>query len=454
MKDQHAAQKAEVVEETIELGGKAKETAPSGRIPRVALVGWCDRAARIEGSHPALTCTNIQGLTSSRVSHLFPLSLQGATLVFGIYNPKPGESFAIEFRHSDGTKAFDFGMNLTGVQIFEHERKMYIDSDSPSAAQGWYFQTIQVPNHVPINRPDTLAAFLKSESGEQFLGSFNLLHASVPPYSVDQVAALRSDPLARRIVRITYSCTECGGRLQTYAALERNKAMEEQGWSWFAELGEEFHCNCGKMSFGLQYLRTGLHGLLSRSLAPDDQAAGDFMRLYEKTKLEDDCQQFKALLDQNVPEEKLQAFLEEHPIFFARFSANRLIPKPKIMLKYVADFAILNQRKELLLIEIEKAGTRLLTKEHQIAADLQHAVTQVTDWIQEVSDHKTAVLNSHGIELKEVAVVRGVVIAGRSPSDDEEARSLRRAFSGNVDFYTYDDLLRDTTEIIRRIANA
>jgi hypothetical protein len=77
----------------------------------------------------------------------------------------------------------------------------------------------------------------------------------------------------------------------------------------------------------------------------------------------------------------------------------------------------------------------------------------VTDWIQEVSDHKTAVLSSLGIELKEVGVVRGVVIAGRSPSDGEEARSLRRAFTGNVEFYTYDDLLRHTTEIIRRIAN-
>jgi len=135
-------------------------------------------------------------------------------------------------------------------------------------------------------------------------------------------------------------------------------------------------------------------------------------------------------------------------------SAHRLIPKPKILNKYVADFAILNQRKELVLIEIEKAETRLLTKDRQIAAELQHAVTQVTNWIQEVNDHKAAVLSSLHIELREVAVIRGIVIAGRSPVEDEDARSLRRAFSGDVDFYTFDDLLRDTTEIIRRVANA
>jgi hypothetical protein len=42
----------------------------------------------------------------------------------------------------------------------------------------------------------------------------------------------------------------------------------------------------------------------------------------------------------------------------------------------VADFAIVNQREELLLIEIEKAGTRLLAKDRQLTAELQHAVTQ------------------------------------------------------------------------------
>ena len=422
--------------------------------PRVVIVGWCDRAARIEGPHPALAQTNIQGLTSSRVSHIFPLSLRDLTLVLCLYNPKAGESFAVRFRHSDGAKAFDLTMSLANVQVYELGDKRYTDSPAGSQELGWHVMTTQVANDVLIVRPDTLNAFLITPDGEQLLGSFNLLHASLPLYTADQVAALRSDPLARRIVRVRYSCSECDAKLKTYAALERNRALEGEGYSWFADLGEDFRCTCGKLSFSLQYLRTGLHGLLSRNFTPDDRAAGDYVRLYETTKLEDDCRQFKALLDKKVAEEELQNFLEAHPIFFARFSASRLIPKPKIMIKYVADFAILNRRKELLLIEIEKASTQLLTKERRITSGLQHAVTQVTDWIQEVSDHKAAVLNSHGIELKEVAVVRGVVIAGRSPGDDEDARSLRRAFSGDVDFYTYDDLLRDTTEIIRRVANA
>ncbi len=455
MQEETTPPKASGIEPSPGLPCAAEGTHQKELVPRVALLGWCDRAAAIEGPHPALSHTNIQGLSYSRVSYIFPFSLRGVTLVLGLYNPVAGEAFSIQFRYSDGAKAFDLTMNLTKIQVFEQERNQYIDRGTALQPFGWYVMSTQVPNDVLVMRPDTLGAFLKSERGEQFLASFNLVHATLPPYSADQVAALRSDPLARRIVRIVYTCTECGAKLHTYAALERNKTLESEGCSWFGDLGEDFRCRCGKLSFSLRYLRTGLHGLLSRNFTPDDQGAPcDYVRLYETTKLEEDCRQFKALIDQNVVEEDLQNFLEAHPIFFARFSASRLIRKPKILTKYVADFAILNRRKELQLIEIERPGMRLLTKERSITANLQHAVTQVTDWIQEVSDHKTAVLNCLGIELKEVAVVRGVVIAGRVPQDDEAARSLRRAFSGDIEFYTYDDLLRDTTEIIRRVANA
>src|SRR5260370_841034 len=233
---------------------------PNEFTPRIAIIGWCDRAARIEGVHPALTHTNIQGLTTSRVSHIFPLSIRGITLLLCMYDPKAGESFSVKFRHSDGTWAFDITMNLTAVQNFDPERKEYSNMDTGSQMPGWHFQTDQVSTDVLILRPDTLSAFLVSNGEEQFLGSFNFLHGSLPPYSADQIAALRSDPLARRIIRATYRCTECGAKLQTYAGLERNKVLEDQGWSWFAELGEHFRCDCGKLSFSLQYLLTGLHG--------------------------------------------------------------------------------------------------------------------------------------------------------------------------------------------------
>lgn len=438
---------------TVKIAEPGSRPNPSANAPRIALMGWCDRAARIETHHPALAHTNIQGLTYSRVSHIFPLNMRGITLVLAIYNPEPGESFTVQFRHSDGARAFDLTMNLNVAQVFDQEQKKYVEAKKGEES-GWHIIATQVGTDVLVMRPDILKAYLLSADGEQFLAFFNLVHASIPLYSSDQVAALRSDPLARRVIRMRYTCTECGGQLETYCALERNKALDDQGIRWFADLEDRFSCKCGKLAFDLQYIRTGMHGLLSRSLTPDEQAGTDYVRLYEKTKLEEDCRQFKTLLDQSAPEQEVQGFLETHPIFFSRFSATRLMRKPKIMLKYVADFAILNRRKELLLVEIERPGMRLLTKERRTTADLGHAVAQVRDWIREVNDHRAAVLDSHGIELREVAVVRGVVVGGRRPSDDEDARSLRQSFSGDIDFYTYDDLLGDTAEIIRQIANA
>jgi hypothetical protein len=423
--------------------------------PSLAILGWCDRAARIEGLHPAFAHTNIQGLSQTRFSHFFPVDLRGLTLALGLYNPRPGDTYAVEFRYPDGTKSFDFVLNLSNVTEADLATAQVKQLDGKSGEElGWLFHALRFENDLLILKPGTLRAVLKVNGQEQFLGYFHLLHASVPPYSTDQIAALKTDPLARRLMRIAYSCKECGSQLRVYAGLEKNKQQEEEGWTWFADLGEDFRCNCGKLTFSVDYLRTGLHGMLSRNLTPDDQSFGSFLRLYETTKLEEDCRLFKSLMEKGGPEQEIQDFLEAHPVFFARFSAHRLIPKPRIQNKYVADFAILNQRKELLLIEIEKSHTKLLTKDRRITAELQHAITQVTDWIQEVNDHKSAVLSTLRMEIREVAVVRGIVIAGRTPSDDEDARSLRRAFSGDVEFYTYDDLLRDTTEIIRRVANA
>ena len=422
--------------------------------PNLALLGWCDRAARIEGANPAFSHTNIQGLAQTRFSNIFPVSLRGITLAWCLYNPKPGDSFFVEFQYPEGSKAFDFTLTLGDVMQFDMETQENRRLESMPIDLGWTVQTCQIGTDVLVLRPGSYKAVLKCEGQEQFLGYLHLLHSYPPPYSPDQIAALRSDPLARRLVRIVYSCTDCGKQLRAYAGLEPNRKLEKEGYTWYADLAEQFKCSCGKLDFSLLYLKTGLHGLLSRNLAPDDQIGGAFQRLYETTKLEEDCRQFKKLIESDVPEQQVQDFLEDHLIFFARFSAHRLIPKPRIQNKYLADFAILNHRKELLLVEIERPQICLLTKNRRITAELQHARTQVTDWIQEVDDHRAAVLNSLKIELREVAVVRGIVIAGRSPTDDEEGRSLRRAFSGDVEFYTYDDLLDDTTQIIRRVANA
>lgn len=393
------------------------------------------------------------GLSSVRVSHIFPLNLRGYSLVLCFYDMTLGETLILQFRDSAGATILSLTINPTSVESVDSSQNMQIIDEKGKCIPGWQTQVAQIEPTVILMKPDKLDVFLKAESGDQYVGSLHFVHGQVAPYSSDQIAALRSGPLALKLVRASYSCNQCGRGLKTYAGIERNEALESEGWLWSLDLGEEFQCQCGKLSFSLQYLRTGLHGLLSRNLTPPELRAGDYIRLYETTKLEEDCRQFKKLLDKNVPEEELQNFLETHPVFLGRFSPTRILPKPPILTMYRADFGILNARKELLLLEIENANFRLIKKDGALTAKLQHAIAQVKNWIRQVDDHRSAALSCLGIELKEVAVVQGVVIAGRTPTDHEEARLLRGAFSGNVEFYTYDDLLKDTTALIRQVAN-
>jgi hypothetical protein len=165
---------------------------------------------------------SIQGISHGRFSNFFPISVRGLTMVMGVYSPRNGESFTIEFRHSDGTKAFDFVVKINDIQTY--------------------------------------------------------------------------DP-----------------------------AVNE-----FREVNEVEAAAVGKMRFSLEYRRTGLHGVLGRNLTPADETTTTFIKLYETTKLEADCREFKTLLEADSPEQKLQDFLEKNLIFFSRFSALRLIPKPQI----------------------------------------------------------------------------------------------------------------------------
>jgi hypothetical protein len=66
------------------------------------------------------------------------------------------------------------------------------------------------------------------------------------------------------------------------------------------------------------------------------------------------------LLNSDPLEEILQRFIEHNPILLHRFPAQQLFFKPSILSRFNADFAIVTPEKELVLIEIERASTRLL----------------------------------------------------------------------------------------------
>ena len=197
-------------------------------------------------------------------------------------------------------------------------------------------------------------------------------------------------------------------------------------------------------------MRENLHGFLGLS-GKGNLNILSYMPLYEKSSLESIRSKFASLIDSGCGEEKLQQFINENPILLHQFPAVSILPKPSITTAYKADFGIVTPQKELILIELEKATTRIMNNDGGIAAPLTHAFDQVRDWLHKFDDHKISILDELGIERDEVSVVKGVVIAGRDVGYD--ARYLRRVKGidfGRVIFLTYDDVLFGFDALISR----
>ncbi|MDA2913193.1 DUF4263 domain-containing protein [Acidobacteriia bacterium AH_259_A11_L15] len=423
--------------------------------PQVAFLGMCDRASDVTEGHPAFWHTNILGLSTSKVFHVFPFSLKGHRPFLAIYNPVIGETISLGFRGKRTKRFFDLKLTASEGETYAiDERGTVVSKKLSSGATfpGWRHFAAPIEVDIVVLDPDTYDVLHILPDDEAYLGSLELAHAPVQPYTAEDLTALRSDPLALKFVRASYSCNQCGAGLKTYAGIEKSERLESDGWVWNLDLHEDFRCACGKLEFSPKYLRTGLHGLLRCRLMPGGKDIFDSVRLYERSVLEQKCREFLKLLDSDPVEQECQDFLEKNPLFFSLFQAEKILVKKPVLSYYVVDFAILNQRRELLLVEIERPGLPLLRKDGGLRSEPQHALDQVRHWLQKFDDHRAAALGCFGLTLEEVAKVKGVVIAGRTPPDDIQNRYLRSLDFGDIDLYTFDDLDKATADIVRHIA--
>ncbi len=255
-------------------------------------------------------------------------------------------------------------------------------------------------------------------------------------------------------MRVNVKCRECGSEYKTYFGLERNEATENDRWKWAAEIEDEseFRCSCGKTVYPLKYMKTGLQGLLGKPVSEEEV---EITPLYEGTALRRVREDFLDLINSNPKEEIVQKFIQKNPILLHMFSAKKIIEKPTIGTKYYADFAILDSRNDLILIEIERPNTRLMKKDGHRSQELIHAFDQVGDWKIRFEEHRISILDEIGVSPSEVNNVRGAVIAGREKgADASHLRALKMRRNDDLLVMTYDDIIgaMDTliTEIERR----
>jgi hypothetical protein len=167
-----------------------------------------------------------------------------------------------------------------------------------------------------------------------------------------------------------------------------------------------------------------------------------YSTLYEHGAIDQLSEDLLYLLNKDPREEELQQFLSQNPVLFHFLSPQHLFVKPPILSIHQADFAILDTRGTLFFVEIERPDILLLRKDGAISAEMEHALTQVRDWLFLYEKHRAAVLQCLDLADPEVTRARGMVLAGRDqPYDTENLRRFKWQDRGAIDCITYDDLL-------------
>lgn len=388
----------------------------------VLFLGLCSRAQLQENRHS----WNVIGLSSVIYTHILPSKL-APFLVFAVNTQSLQEQISLEVLDDNNLKI--------GYIKIQGEFRSESPSDQDlqnNNASSWL---LALEEWMPVFLPTASVDFMVQKPGHYSIvqlkggdkvcvGGFSVVPVTAPDLTPDRIKAIKSDPKASKFIRMELACRKCESKFRTYFGLERSKSMESEGWIWSPDIKEqEFQCNCGATKIDVSYINSGLSSLLGQ--ARSDQTL-DIIPYYERSALQQLRRKFFSLLDSSPPEETIQKFIEANPLLLHMFSAVRIIPKPSIGTKFKADFAILDSRGDLVLIELERADIKLMKKNGHRAQELVHAIDQVGDWLIKFDEHRVSVLDDLNIESQQVHNVRGAVIAGREAGyDAAHMRSLK-----------------------------
>lgn len=419
---------------------------------KIAFLGLCERSAYVRDGNTNLFKWNILGLKQNILTHIFPISLNGWSLTLALHSSVTED---ITIKIVDKNKKDVGYVNLRmGVAIKQGDSTPEEDGEGRYVLlpdDGWNIFSVPIANNdLTIFQPGTYTLLIDNNEKNEVIGQLNYYLVEPPALTPERIIAIKSDPTATKALRIFFSCKECTDGLKAYTALERDEKLEKEGFIWYADLEDEFKCKCNKTVIDTSYVKKNFHGLLGAKNLSNKEIGN--VPLYERSSLEDILSRYQELIKNTPPEEKIQKFIENNPIILHQFPAHKIIFKAPILNKFNTDFVILTPQKELIVIEIEKANTKLLKKDGHITANLNHAFEQVRDWLHCIDEHRLAILEDMNIDKNSVSIVKGVVIAGvDSGYDAAHLRKLKGADWGRITFLTFDDLTSALNSLIRNI---
>lgn len=416
----------------------------------IYLLGICDKFNEVVIANSTklfpLSRKDIIGIRDFYVSQVFPLSGENFSILLILDNNNIESIKKIDklsLSHESG-KEIGF-IRLSGIELSEGGPGVF--------STRFTLLSTKIPGIMPL--PGIYYLKLKEKSKDDILiGQFALYHQPALPLTEERIQAIKSNPMAAKYIRLEMNCNDCKDIIYIVAGIDKEKIKDSE--IWYEDLPNNWECSCGKLNQDLSFIKGNLHAFLGYKPSPFSLDE-EIERNYTQGALETVGNNFWKLLEnKKTKEEELQKFIEKNPIILSVFSPELLKFKAPVNAKFKTDFALLNQKDELVLIEIEKATTPLFKKDGMQHSQLTHAIGQVEDWLQRATRNRLALIDDVGIkglDINKISNIKGVVIAGRSLKEYEPYIEKLRVRK-DIEFYTYDDLfqfLRRMTFQIREI---
>ena len=396
-------------------------------------------------------------LSQRKVHFVYPSTTTQYKWVFAISKELavPDLLTKLKIRISDEERKQSVKVSLKSINSNAYklnEQNVSIDNNLLPIPQKFSSIIVYFKFDMVLARPGRVIVEVIYNGETTEIGEVFFEYQPVPPLTLDQIKAIKSNPHSFKAISLELWCKRCPTKLKIYTALKRQRKIEDEGNIWQHDIGDQFECECGTTKYPLRFLKESMHGMLLPSFAPNITGL-NYVRRYAHSRVEGIVNEFNKKLEIEKDEKVFQEYIESHPILLAQFHAKRLFNKPSILGKFKTDFAILDTSNQLLLIELERPSLRLFKKDGHATADLMHAYGQVRDWLHEYAKYPSAVLGCLKLKPDYIVAVKGVIIGGRSSLDIFEP--LQRHLSSppypDIAFLTFDDLSKSLLEISRKL---
>jgi hypothetical protein len=434
--------------------------AEGGRLPPMdvlpVLLGAAD-AVRARGFH-----RDIVGLSNLVALPFFPQSLGGLTLVLAVPTTVvPGGSpLRIELLTPSSDEPIGWiDLGFTSQRPESRVPPPLVDKGGNEEESGTCEPEPQEilfregDSHVLIVSPLTTTIIVEpcrvrlavvKDGVKTTFGSLDFVYIAPDPLSDAEVREILSDPSRASEFMLMLGCKVCGYKQHAYVSVSPVPPSKIPPNSLpVNSLPETWQCTCGTTRIPTRFLKGGLHeGLRHKRGGLFRKRRMDVVKHFRRTAATDVLSEYSRLIRQDIGEEEVQVFVDRYKsLFWSYLSPLLILPKPNVLTKKRADFAVLSSSGVLYFIEFEKPQTKLFRGDGGRHSDVQKGLKQIADWRQKVTDHKHTLLTELELPEEKVHEIRYILVAGRTESaTPAQLAVIRQDLNKDTSFLTFDDL--------------